>query len=87
MTMLWVISDCKDGFKMIMPKSIEKFVIIESDEEKMSYLIEKSHHLPEMNPILLLFDLLLTHHLHFKSSTNIHLSRLDLFNFMNLFVD
>lgn len=87
MTMLWVISDCKDGFKMIMPKSIEKFVIIESDEEKMSYLIEMSDHLPEMNLILLLFDLLLTHHLYFKSGASIHLSRLDLFNFMNLFVD
>jgi hypothetical protein len=87
MAMLWVIGNGKDCLKMIMPKSIEKFVIVESDEEKMSYLIEKSHHLPKMNPILLLLDFLLTHHLHLEGGTNISLPRLNLFNFMNLLVD
>jgi hypothetical protein len=84
MAMFWVIGNGEDCFMIIMPKRFEKFVIGQSDDEKMSYLIERADHLPKMNLILLLLDFLLTHHLHLESGTNISLPRLNLFNFMDL---
>jgi hypothetical protein len=71
-------SDCKNGFKVLMPETANKRMAVKRGKQLGSNLIENSQHLHEMTVIFLLLHLLLAHHLYLETSSNIHLFRLDI---------
>jgi hypothetical protein len=83
-TVLGVEGDVQQFLQKSVPESSQQLMIVAGFHEVSRNEVEQPHHLQKMDPVLLLLDFLLTHHLHMLNFAQINLLRLHLLDLVHV---